>query len=330
MIKIRNTNNLAGITILGDYEDLNALHDALYQYSDLFLSNQDDPGADDCRKCILGLCYDIRHAYQGDRKFEAVYNNAENIAKMAECIYEIDPESGKSIDSSREAFKNGNLYFSVDILYPWAIYYLYVLQAITDIPCESSWYEDLNYPYDEYQSELDMTLIQYFVQLLWECVKTVLPPKVFKALWDYIRTFNHTDYYIFSSPELYVQWLCHYWASNEQSRETRVSLLPMLFLELSSIDSEGEDSLFEESSEKDDKFNNFVRSLNQTTLQCLDLYDKYYDLVQSISTLPFYSSDEFYSVISEYVAEHGPFTEESFDEYLNGTLGRVDWDRVEW
>ena len=127
-----------------------------------------------------------------------------------------------------------------------------------------------------------------------------------------------------------MQWLSHYWASKKQSRETRVSLLPMLFLELSSIDPEDEDSLLEESSEKDDRFNEFVRSINQTTRQCLNLYDNYYALVQSISTLPFYSSDEFYSMISEYVAEHGPFTEESFDEYLDDTIGSVEWDDLEW
>ena len=88
--------------------------------------------------------------------------------------------------------------------------------------------------------------------------------------------------------------------------------------------------MLEESSENDDRFNEFVRSINQTTRQCLDLYDNYYALVQSISTLPFYSSDEFYSMISEYVAEHGPFTEESFDEYLDDTIGSVEWDDLEW
>ena len=157
----------------------------------------------------------------------------------------------------------------------------------------------------------------------------MLPPRVFKALWDYTRTFSHTDYYI-SCPDLYVQWLSHYWASKKQSRETRVSLLPMLFLELSSIDPEDEDSLLEESSEKDDWFNEFAQSINQTTLQCMNLYDNYYDLMQSVSTIPFYSMDEFYSIISEYVDEHGPYTEESFDEYLDDTMGRVDWDRMEW
>ena len=34
---------------------------------------------------------------------------------------------------------------------------------------------------------------------------------VFKAPWDYAWTFGHTDYYI-SCPDLYMQWLSHYWA----------------------------------------------------------------------------------------------------------------------
>ena len=42
----------------------------------------------------------------------------------------------------------------------------------------------------------------------------------------------------------------------------------------------------------------------------MNLYDNIYDLIQSVSTLPIYSTDEFYSTLSEYVNEHGPFTEE--------------------
>ncbi|MCR5812300.1 MAG: hypothetical protein K6G34_13135 [Lachnospiraceae bacterium] len=40
--------------------------------------------------------------------------------------------------------QNGNLYFSVDILYPCAIYYLYVMQATTDNPRDRSWFEKLD------------------------------------------------------------------------------------------------------------------------------------------------------------------------------------------
>ena len=59
------------------------------------------------------------------------------------------------------------IYFSADILFPWAIYYLYVLQAISDVPCSSSWFENIDFDYDELRAGRDAALIRYFVQLLW-------------------------------------------------------------------------------------------------------------------------------------------------------------------
>ena len=123
------------------------------------------------------------------------------------------------------------IYFNADILFPWAIYYLYVLQAITEVPFSSFWFENIDSDYDEFRAERDAALIRYFVQLLWECVKTLLPSNVFHVVRDYTRTFAHTEFYI-SYPDLYLEWLCHYWAIAAKSRETRISLLPMLFLEL--------------------------------------------------------------------------------------------------
>ena len=101
------------------------------------------------------------------------------------------------------------IYFSADILFPWAIYYFYVLHAITDSTCSSSWFDNIDFDYDEFRAERDAALIRYFVQLLWECVLTLLPSNVFHVIWDYT-----------------------YWTVAAKSRETRISLLLMLFPEL--------------------------------------------------------------------------------------------------
>ena len=82
-----------------------------------------------------------------------------------------------------------------------------------------------------WRTSTNAALIRYFVQLLWECVLTLLPSDVFHVIWDYTRTFAHTEFYI-SYLDLYLEWLCYYWAIAAKSRETRISLLPMLFLEL--------------------------------------------------------------------------------------------------
>ena len=89
MIKVRNTPQLAGITILGDYEDLDALYDAVSNYSRFFLNHQDNDYAENCLECLLGLCYDLRHAYQGDRGYESVENRADSIGLMAGVLYEL-------------------------------------------------------------------------------------------------------------------------------------------------------------------------------------------------------------------------------------------------
>ena len=231
MLKLRPTKNLLGITILGDHEDLNALRDAISDFTNLYMSNQESPDAYNCYECVLGLCYDLRHAFQGDRGYESIPNNADSLAAFAECLYELPADAKRSIARDRRLYKNGNLYFSADILFPWAIYYLYVLQAISDAPCQSSWFDNIDFDYDEFQAERDTALIRCFAPLLWECVKTLLPSDVFHVVWDYTRTFAHTEFYI-SYLDLYLEWLCYYWAIAAKSRETRISLLPMLFLEL--------------------------------------------------------------------------------------------------
>ena len=43
----------------------------------------------------------------------------------------------------------------------------------------------------------------------------------------------------------------------------------------------------------------------------------------------FQSIDEFLNITYDYVDKHGPFTEESYEKWLDTQLGEVDWDRLE-
>ena len=72
MITARPTEHLTGIIIEGEYEDFYELVDGIYRmtgleedYGDLYWS---------VKNRLLGLCYDIRHAYQGDRNVKLVDN----------------------------------------------------------------------------------------------------------------------------------------------------------------------------------------------------------------------------------------------------------------
>ena len=64
MLSVRTTAKLTGVTVSGTYGELNALYDAL---SNVIGEEESYPELETSRIRVLGLCYDIRHAYQGDR-----------------------------------------------------------------------------------------------------------------------------------------------------------------------------------------------------------------------------------------------------------------------
>lgn len=71
MLTLHNIPNLAGIEISGDYLDLDTLYLALHTIVGDEGEYGDYEGA---RLRVLGVMYDIRHAFQGVREFEFVRN----------------------------------------------------------------------------------------------------------------------------------------------------------------------------------------------------------------------------------------------------------------
>lgn len=323
-----------------------------------YFAHQDDVESSSCYESILGLCYDIRHAYQGDRNIEAIDNNYENIGQLASCIFSVDSQS---LQKERNKYKSGNLYFNVEVFYPWAIFYLYTLQAIVEDHYHASWFDDEDF-YNEYLAEKDLALITHFVQLLWDKLRSHLPEEVMKVVWTYTRTYNHIEYYFFC-PDLYMEWLCTYWINGVKTRSERQELLSLLCLELSSILDEDPDEAWEtiqkadlikekapgkakgiqssgktdfntpESADKAAAFERniltFQADIANTILTGLDQYDTYAEIFYN-RPVPFQSIDEFLNITYDYVDTHGPFTEESYEKWLGTQLGEVDWDRLEW
>lgn len=57
----------AGITLVGDFNDLADLHETIH-----YFASENGPIAVQHDEFVLGLAYDIRHAYQGDRQIETI------------------------------------------------------------------------------------------------------------------------------------------------------------------------------------------------------------------------------------------------------------------
>ena len=116
MIQAANTPNLTGVTISGDFYDLDNLVNAFYEITtpdDGEISAKDRPYLNISNR-ILGLCYNIRHAGQGDRDIFTRENG----------ILEHHQEQLDSI------IPRENVYFSVNILYPEIIVSLLALDEL--------------------------------------------------------------------------------------------------------------------------------------------------------------------------------------------------------
>lgn len=104
MITVCPTKNLLGVTIQGDYNDFSELVESIYRittyaekYGDIYyaVSNR-----------LLAICYDIRHAYQGDREV-ALKDNGMNKELM----------EWHDVKASCE-----NVYYSCNVFFPQAIF----------------------------------------------------------------------------------------------------------------------------------------------------------------------------------------------------------------
>lgn len=72
MLKVDLTENYAGVTIYGDYNDLNILYDSI---NFLINGNPENIGRCTMQNHLYGFLYDVRHAYQGQRGIELVDNS---------------------------------------------------------------------------------------------------------------------------------------------------------------------------------------------------------------------------------------------------------------
>ena len=110
MIYVTNTPNNAGVTLHGDYLDLEELYEALHTVvgkEGQFLAYEA------ARIRVLGVCFDIRHALMGDREIELIDNgmDAEKMKRLSMIT------SGK------------NVYFKINVLWPEM---LFVTMALND------------------------------------------------------------------------------------------------------------------------------------------------------------------------------------------------------
>lgn len=116
MISVQSTPNLTGVTISGDYDDLYSLVEAFHEITINEYSEKHHKYIGISIR-VLGLCYDIRHAYQGDRMVELVDN------KMS--VYNMKRHS--------IIVPSTNVYYSCNYLYPEMFFVMLALNELVNL-----------------------------------------------------------------------------------------------------------------------------------------------------------------------------------------------------
>lgn len=160
MITIKNTENLGGVTISGDINDLYNLVEAFYAVTIDEYSEKHKRYIEMSTR-VLGLCYDIRHAYQGDREVEFVDNNMDE-----------DKMRFHSTITSKS-----NVYYKCNYLYPEMFFIMLALNELVELRIK-----DLTKTKYIYKEAMDknviwddkIAVIRVFQGEFVKCVKEVL------------------------------------------------------------------------------------------------------------------------------------------------------------
>lgn len=192
MLKIKTTPNLYGVTLMGDYEDLNELYDSISRYLRFYQDNNERLLPYHEYEYLLALNYDIRHCYQGDRGYEAVDNNSENYGAMAGIMFGIPEKAKQELQKIQKKFQNGNLYYTVEILYPLIFHYMITFETMLERDILDSWFETENEigkkweeSYTVFDAMRDKAQIAQLTALFWENLQELMGKEKCRAVYNY-------------------------------------------------------------------------------------------------------------------------------------------------
>ncbi len=160
MLKVENTTSNLGVTISGDFEDLYELYEAIERIIGL---EGEYNHYDMVQHRLFGICYDLRHCYQGDREVRLVPN--EYSADLAKYHHRIHGDT--------------NLHYSVNILWTEMVFFILTMEdyyILRKNPAKyklgSNAVELRNGARTIWQKTLnkDIAHVRFFSELIWEAL----------------------------------------------------------------------------------------------------------------------------------------------------------------
>lgn len=154
MLTITTTPNHTGAKISGDYFDLDNLNQAIYR---IIGEEGKYYNLEGSRMRILGVSYEIRHAAQGDRNIESVFNGLHEQVKKQHRF--IAPDK--------------NTYFSVEVLWPEVLYAVLALNTFTKLYRKS-----VDFP----EWDVHLPVIYRFQSLVLDCLHGHVPEEDYQVI----------------------------------------------------------------------------------------------------------------------------------------------------
>jgi len=144
MIIVEKAKDASGVLLSGDFFDFDRLYFAIMKLIGSHGINDECPFPDSNDACenLLGLCYELRHAWEGKRNIVQVYNgisvdwfNEHKVEhdEYAEDEFDSELNCEKSIRFSRSEFPDvntSNTYFSTLLGFPEAVFYALILSDL--------------------------------------------------------------------------------------------------------------------------------------------------------------------------------------------------------
>ena len=220
MLTIHKPRDRFGVQLQGDFFDFDRLYFAIFKLTGQFGidSKCPFPGYGKVCEYILALCYELRHAYQGDRGLVSMYNgvikewfeknefyedelfeDSEFDDDVIDVLYEEDQDDTDFTKFDPALLKNisfENAYFSTDLSIPEIMFYSFVLEEVidqVDILRAYLWKNE-NTPFDELNAEYvlcglqeDLATVSLFIAKSWRTLYHVLGKKDFHKVCDFYQ-----------------------------------------------------------------------------------------------------------------------------------------------
>ena len=156
MLKVDLTENYAGVTIYGDYNDLDVLYDSI---NFLIRGDSENVGRYTMQNHIYGFLYDIRHAYQGQRDVELVDNS-------------LDDNTRECFNLRKNDVTNKNVYFCFNYVLPDLLLDMVLIKYFISNVDKNE--RDIFNPYINY--------VNFFYSLVLDSIFKILTPIKFNKI----------------------------------------------------------------------------------------------------------------------------------------------------